>query len=227
MKSPKSSKRSKLSYGEKKLGKINVEKKLLQHHQQFLAELKNELSKIKEISAVILFGSFARGDYSFRHSDLDVMIFLDKEEKDSSLEQQIQQKIITLSIGKGISPHAVFQYKKVEEEDKSLLVTIGREGKVVFARSTIVISHNLIGLVPYVLIRFDTTGCPPIRKNKLQRFLYGYTVNGKKYKGLVDEEKVLSAGKSAILVPEELQKKVLVFAQGINIKAIPKGRFYR
>ncbi len=227
MKSPKSSKTSKPSYGEKKLGKIDVEEKLLQHHEQFLTELKKELPKIKEVLAVILFGSFARGDYSFRHSDIDLMIFLDKEQKDSSLEQKIQQKIITLSVGKGISPHTVFQYKKVEEEDKSLLITIGREGKVVFARSTIVISHNLMGLIPYVLIRFDTTGCPPTTKNKLQRFLYGYTINGKKYKGIVDEEKVLAAGRSALLVPEELQKKVLLFAQSIGVKVGTKGRFYR
>lgn len=215
------------TYAEKKLHNINVQKSILQSHELFLDLLKKELPKIKEINAAVLFGSFARGDYSLRHSDVDIMIFLDKEEKDAAMEEQIKRKIIALSIDKELSPHIIFQYQKVEEEDKSLMVTIAREGKVLFARKTIVISQNQAGLVSYYLIRFDTAGCKAVSKNKLQRFLYGYIIKGKRYPGLIDEQKILSAGKGAIMVPEEIQQKVVHFAHTLRVKTINKGRFYK
>ncbi len=64
-------------------------------------------------------------------------------------------------------------------------------------------------------------------KNKLQRFLYGHIIKGKRYRGIVDDEKVLSAGKGAIIVPQEMLKKVLLFAQKIGIEAFQKAKFYK
>lgn len=215
------------TYAEKKLHKINVQERVIQYHKLFLDLLKKELPKIKEINAVVLFGSFARGDYSLRHSDIDLMIFVDKVEKDAVLEEQTQKKIISLSVNRQLSPHVIFQYKKIEEEDKSLLVTVAREGKVLFARKTIVFTYDQVGLASYSLIHFDTTGCKAVSKNKLQRFLYGYVVKGKHYLGLIDEQKILSAGKGAIMVPEEKYQKVLHFAHEIGVKTIIKGRFYK
>ncbi len=78
--------------------------------------------------------SFARGDYSLRHSDVDMMVFLDKIEEDQKLEEKVQKKIIQLSLGKGSTVHTLFQYKKIEEEDKSLMLTISRGGQIVFAK---------------------------------------------------------------------------------------------
>ncbi len=215
------------TYAEKKLHKINVKESTLQSQEHFLSMIKQELPAIKEINAVVLFGSFARGDYSLRHSDIDLMVFLDEEEKDQALEEQIRKKILALSVEKELNPHITFQYKKIEEEDKSLMVTVAREGKVLFARKTIVISYNQAGLASYYLVRFDTTGCKAVVKNKLQRFLYGYIVNGKRYQGLVDEQRILSAGKGAIIVPEDIYQKVLHFAHTIKIKTVIKGRFYK
>ena len=217
----------KKTYAEKKISKINVQETIIRQQEDFLAAVKKELAAVPEINAVVLFGSLARGDYSLRHSDIDLMIFIDQEKKNPRLEERIRKKIILASMGKELSSQAVFQYKTVEEEDKSLLVTIAREGKVLFARRTIIISQNQAGLTSYTLIRFETAGCAPVVKNKLQRFLHGYTVKGKHYKGIIDEQRVFSAGKSAIMVPEELHTKVLHLAQDIGVKVISKGRFYK
>ncbi len=215
------------TYGDKKLQKIDVNAAFHQKHEEFIELVKNELPKIKEINAVVLFGSFARKDYSVRHSDIDLMIFLDKVEEDKTVEENIRKKIIQLCMGKGISAHTVFQYRKVQEEDKSLMLTIANEGKALFAKKSLVISGNILGLKTYYMIKFDTARLNPVVKNKLQRFLHGYIIKGKRYRGIVDEENVLSAGKGAIIVPEELLKKILLFAQGIGIKALQKGKFYR
>jgi len=217
----------KKTYGEKKLSKIDIKKTIKEQFEILIKCLKKELYKIKEINAVILFGSFSRGDYSTKHSDIDVMVFLDKIEKDKKLEEKILKKIINLNLGKEISVHTIFQYKKIDEEDKSLMLTIANEGKVLFAKESLIISKNILGLKSYFLIKFDTSRINPIIKNKLQRFLYGYIIKGKRYKGIVDGEEILNAGKGAIILPEKMLRKVLVFAQNIGVKAVQRGKFYR
>ncbi|MFH1683099.1 MAG: nucleotidyltransferase domain-containing protein [Candidatus Woesearchaeota archaeon] len=215
------------TYGERKISKIDPQEFLKQQFGLLIDILKKELPKFKEINATVLFGSFARGDYSLRHSDIDIMIFLNKLEEDRTLEEKIRKKIISLNLGQELNVHILFQYLRIGEEDKSLMLTVADEGKVIFAKETLVISNELLGLKSYFLIRFDTAQAEPVVKNKLQRFLHGYTIKGKKYIGIIDEERVLSAGKGAIIVPQELLKKVLFFAQQIGIKAVQKAKFYR
>ena len=74
------------TYGEKKIRKMDINAKLEEQFNSLMNSLKKELIKIEEISAVVLFGSYARGDYSLRHSDIDIMIFIDKDKKDLKLE---------------------------------------------------------------------------------------------------------------------------------------------
>ena len=218
---------SKKTYGEKKISKIDVEDTVKRQFESLIDSLKKELSKIEEINAAVLFGSFARGDYSIRHSDIDVMVFIDKTEKDRKLEEKILKKVIDINLGKELNIHTLFQYRKVEDEDKSLMLTIANEGKVLFAKKSIVMSSDILGLKNYFLIKFDTSDIKPVVKNKLQRFLHGYTIKGKKYKGIVDGETVINAGKGAIVIPEDILKKVLFFCQDIGIKAAQKAKFYR
>lgn len=220
MKSPK-------NYAHKKLSKINVEQNISNNTEEFIFSINKEFLKIKEISAIVLFGSWARGDYSLRHSDVDLMIFLDRITPDPKIEENIRKQIINRSLGEEINIHPLFQYRKIEEEDKSLMLTIGREGKVIFSRDTLVISRNLLGLKEYFLIKFENAGTKAVSKNRLQRFLYGYKIKGKKYQGIVDEEKVFSAGKGAIILPQELLQKVLLLSKEMGIKAVQKGKFYR
>lgn len=215
------------TYGEKKISKIDLEATIKQQFEQLISSVKKELSKIEEINAVVLFGSFARGDFSVRHSDIDIMVFIDKTEKDKKLEENILKKIIDLNLGKELNIHTLFQYKKLEEEDKSIMLTIANEGKVIFTKKSLMISGNILGLKNYFLIKFDTSNLEPVVKNRLQRFLHGYKIKGKKYKGIVDGEKVLNAGKGAVIVPQDMLKKVLFFCQSIGVKATQKAKFYR
>lgn len=215
------------TYAEKKISKIDVEETIKEQFESLIVSLKKKLPSVKEINTVVLFGSFARGDYSIRHSDVDIMIFVDKEKKDTKLEEKIRKKVIDLSLGKELSVHPLFQYKSLEDEDKTLMQTIAKEGRVIFSRKTLVISNDILGLKEFFLIKFDSAGIKPVTKNKLQRFLYGYTMKGKRYQGIVDDDKVISAGKGAVIVHQDLVKKILLFVNGIGIKAVQKGKFFR
>ncbi len=215
------------NYAEKKLNKMMVKEDFHHHVEAFISSIPAHVSTISEIDAAVLFGSYSRGDYSHRHSDIDLMFFLGTLEKSSVLEEKIQKLILSLALKHHVNAHVLFQYRKIEEEDRSLMLTIAREGKVLFSRKTIVISSTILGLQEHYVIRFDTTGVSPVAKNKLQRFLYGYSMKRRRYAGLVDGEKVLGAGKGAIIVPHDLKEKILLFAHKIGVKAVLGGKVWR
>jgi len=215
------------TYAQKKLCEIDIKETLEKQANLIISSLRKELQKIKEINSVVLFGSFARGDYSLKSSDIDIMVFLDREQKDAKIEAKVLNEVIKINLDKEITIHTLFQYKKIEDEDKSLMLTISTEGKVLFARKSIVISQNLLGLKDYYLIHFDTTNTSQVTKNKLQRFLYGYKVKDKKYNGIIDGETVFCAGRSAVLIPQNMLRKIQLFSKNIGVNAIQKGKFYR
>ncbi len=213
-----------MNYAEKKLKNISEETK--KESTALIDLLKEKLFPVEEINAAVLFGSFARGDYSVRHSDIDIMIFLDLEKEDEHLEEYVRKKVISLNLGKDVGIHVLFQYKKINEEDRSLMLTISREGKVLFTKKMIFIGTEILGLKPYLLIKFETADTDPLIKNKLQRFLHGYTINGKYYEGIINNENVLQAGKGAIIAVENISDKIFLFAKKIGIKAVQKAKFY-
>ena len=126
---------------------MDLGKSFQQKVQVVIDLFKKELPKVKKINALVLFGSFARGVYSVRHSDVDLMIFLNQTQKNSALEEHIKKKIVQLSLGKAVSVHPIFQYCNIEQEDKSLMLTIAKEGEVLFARKTLVISGNILSYI--------------------------------------------------------------------------------
>ncbi len=215
------------TYGERKIDKINIEETIKRQFEEFATILKKELILLQEVNALVLFGSFARGDFSVRHSDIDLMFFLDNIKKSPTLEERIRKKVIELTLRTTLNIHTIFQYRDVKDEDQSLMRTISKEGKVLFSRKTLIISDALMGLKEYSLLKFDSKGVPAVDKNKLQRFLHGYTMKGKKYKGIVDGERVIGAGKGAVLVHQDIVENVILFAQEIGIKTVMKGKWYR
>lgn len=214
-------------YALKKLRNISAEESFTKEADEIISKIKKRLYEIKDVQAAVLFGSFARGDFSRRHSDIDIMVFIDKNEKAKKIEEKILRSVNEICLNKSVAAHIIFQYKKVEEEDKSLLLTMAEQGKPLFAKELIVIGKDIVGLKTYNLVKFDTAGLDGITKNKLQRFLHGYTMNKKRYKGLIDEDAVLSAGKAAIIARKDLCDSILLFANKIGVKAQLKGKLFR
>ncbi len=215
-----------MNYSEKKLKKIDLNEIIKSQYEELVKDIKEKLYNIDKLNAVIIFGSYARGDYTHK-SDLDIMVFLDLENENKQIEEKIRKTIIKINLSKEIIIHTIFQYKTIQKEDKSLMLTIAREGQVIFSKKAIIISQNILGLKSYVLLRFETNKLDQVKKNKLQRFLNGYVVKGKKYKGLIDNDEVTKAGKGAIIVPENMLKKIQLYSQKIGVNVIQKGKFYK
>src|SRR3989338_6782397 len=85
-----------------------------------LSILQNLFLQYKKIEVVYLYGSVARGDYSLRHSDLDLLLILSCN-ANKKLEEKIKNALITLGLKNGVKVQIEFVGKNVIEEDHSLL----------------------------------------------------------------------------------------------------------
>ena len=74
-----------------------------------IEELKLEFPKFKEILMVVLFGSVARGDFSRRHSDLDLLVIINKKTIGKKIQEEIKNKACEICIKFGVRSHIEFQ----------------------------------------------------------------------------------------------------------------------
>ncbi len=202
---------------------------------QALKEVSSALQKHKKILVVILFGSVARGDFSPRHSDIDLFVFIDEKEPNQKLEQELN----ALAIGTGnkykITIHLTFQYLQSTGEDQSLLKKIIQEGRVLFSRDILVISKDILGLKPYELIIFNTEKATQLQRTKFSRFLHGaslwYKKRGQKivrnYPGIIDRQTLFKAGRGALLIAADKVAKIQELAEEMGITVKSEGTFYR
>jgi len=219
----------------KRLEKINPKEKREEKFKKAIDECVVKLKKINSITAIILFGSLARGDYSVKHSDIDLLVFLDKDKKDENLEKRLNQIAVVIGTKYKATIHLTFQYNKITEEDNSLIKRLMGEGRVLFNKGNIIISKEILGLKAYELIVFDTSGLKQLTKTKFSRLLHGtklwYFKDKKKiikqYKGLIDNENYINAGKGALLILHSEADKFAELCGELGLRIKSKGIFYR
>lgn len=218
----------------KKLEEIEPLERRREKFQQALGEMLSLLKKEKTISAVILFGSMARGDFSPLHSDIDLFVVVDSEKGVPALEKELSMKAINTGNKYKTTIHLTFQYLNASKEDQSLLRKLSGEGKVLYSKDLLIISKELLGLKPFELIIFDTQDATQLQRTKFSRFLHGATLwykkEGKKvikkYRGIADNHSVFEAGKGALLISVDKVEKFQELAEEMGIKVKSKGLFY-
>lgn len=219
----------------KRLKEIEPAQKRKEKFNQALEETAGYLKKNKKVLAIILFGSMARGEVSPRHSDIDLFVFIDLAKSDAELEKKLLAKAIEVGNKYKVIIHLTFQYRKVEEEDKSLIKKLVQEGRVLYSKKMLIISDELLGFKPFELIIFDTKGTTQLQRTKFSRFLHGaklwYKKDGKKvvkkYEGIIDNKEIFGAGKGALLIAAKEVEKFQELAEEIGVKVRSKGLFYR
>jgi predicted nucleotidyltransferase len=107
-------------------------------------------SAVGDLKAIILYGSFARGDYGPR-SDIDLM-FITKKKR---TVEEIQDIIISLELGRSIQP-IIRTEKELTETDSGLLQNLFLEGNILFLREPLDLDVSmLLHLRPFLLYTFD------------------------------------------------------------------------
>ena len=80
----------------------------MNHKNDILLSIKSSVKKIDPEATVILYGSFARGDYS-QNSDLDILILIDKDNLSREDKKRLKYPLydIEFETGRIISPLVV------------------------------------------------------------------------------------------------------------------------
>jgi len=182
--------------------------------KDIISDIAKELSAVDEVLAVFLYGSAARGDYSERHSDIDVMIFLNTKNVPKRIENSIRTKFLGIGTKYKVKIHPEFQGSIIRESDKTLMQKVLEEGEVIYSKGMMTIFGKRIGLEPFYLYTFST-------KDKNKRPLLSKTLHGgsswyykdnkkieKKYPGIINNTDITEFGKGSLLVKRSRQKDI-------------------
>jgi len=183
--------------------------------KRVLKKITKELSKINDLRAVILYGSFARDENTSR-SDIDLFILTTNKKT----QKEIQDRVIELEseTGRSIQP-TIRTIAELQVTDTGLLQNIFQEGKILYLKEPAEIpSAVLLQQKPHLIYSFQISSLSQKEKARFNRYLYEQKRKGYKYKGLLQEigGKKLSAG--CVMVPYMQKEKIEKFFKKFKVK---------
>ena len=177
-----------------------------------LNKVVKSLTPIQGVKAVILYGSFARGDFGPK-SDLDMLIVVDKR----AARSRVVETLSELDLDRRIQP-TVRTETQLSKTDTGLLRNIFEEGKVVFLRQPMDIPvRTLLALKPYSVFTFELTGLDQKSKSKFNREMYETSKGRYKYSGLLGELGGQKLSRGCVIIPITRRSKLLRFFRGYRI----------
>ncbi len=166
--------------------------------QKIFKEISSELSLVSEVKIVVLYGSYARGDFSPK-SDVDLFILISK----SDAVEKIHNAIIKIEekIGKNIQP-TIRTGEEFRKTDTGLLQNLLREGKILFLRGFFEISAvALLKQKPFIIFSFRINSLSQKNKAKFNREFYSRTKKKYEYRGLLQKLGGEKLASGCIMIP--------------------------
>lgn len=186
-------------------------------NKRMLRKIVSTLSSIKDLKAIILYGSFAREDYGPR-SDIDLMLITARKKS----VEEIQNVIISLELGRNIQP-TIRTEKELAETDSGLLQNIFLEGKPLFLREPLDLNvSTLLHLRPFLIYTFDLSDLDQKTKAKFNRVFYPRMHKNYNYPGVLEKLKGERLASGCIVVPFSEKKDIEKYFSSykINFKAV-------
>ena len=146
---------------------------------RFMTKFKETIKEIKRrykgdnrVLKIVLYGSVARGDYSERHSDLDIFVVISS----NKIAKKLEKELTEIGVKYGVKVHPEFQGKETTIEDHTLLQKLLIEGKVIVDNyAKLLYNIDAFGLKPYYIYEYNAF------KSK-KRTLFSKLLHGKKVK---------------------------------------------
>ena len=156
------------------------------------------LKDLDNLKAILLFGSYARGEED-KKSDIDLLVVIDSKQPKKYLKEVVRR---VSSIDKeGLIS---LRLTNLRDYDPGFFQNVLREGKILFG--CLVVDNKKLALKPYRLVNYDLSKLDNSKKVRISRRVYGYISKKDnkryEYKGLKDEEEVLIYPNSTVLIPE-------------------------
>lgn len=180
-----------------------------------LRKIINELAKINDVKAIILYGSLARKEVTSR-SDIDLFILTTKNDT----LKEIQERVIELekSTGQIIQP-TIRTIKELEKTDTGLLQNIFQEGKVLYLKEAPELpSAILLEQRPYLIYSFQLTSLNQKEKAQFNSNFYGRIKDKYKYSGYLNELNGQKLASGCIMIPYTEKSKIEELFRKFKIK---------
>lgn len=163
-----------------------------------IKDVANKLVEVPGLAAVILYGSYARGDFD-EGSDVDLFILFDTKQ---SMRRGYDSVIKILSRSNLFIQGNIRSLKELKNSDPHFLQKVFSEGKILHWKPELHIDLiELLKLKPMVLIEYSLKNLAPARKCKLAFTLLGRRMRKYRYKGLVEKLGGWRIGKSSFIIP--------------------------
>ena len=120
------------NYNDHRMLKMKIEKKVKELIKQIHSELEKKFKK--KLAKIILFGSYARGDYD-KESDLDILVLIE-EENPQKYRSEIVDLEVDLTIKYGILPSLILRNTGYFLENKDIIPFfkhVEKEGVEIYA----------------------------------------------------------------------------------------------
>lgn len=181
-----------------------------------LSKLVDATSSVRGVVGVILFGSYARGDFD-KYSDYDLLVIFEDEGSMWKGWDELFMKVGALRLLVHVIPKTLDEFWKSEP---TFLAEVLSHGKVLFAKYPLEIPAALAGARRMAVIAYSMEGLDRKAKARLVYRLYGRKSSG--VKGLVDEVGGVKLSEGCVLVPEEAARRVeeVVRGCGASVKVI-------
>ena len=189
----------------------------LDKFQSTIPEIIGAVSSFKDILSVILYGSVSRGDYSERHSDMDLFVVINRKKVNDRLKEAIEKRISSIGIKNGVKIHIEFQSLAIVEQDYTLLQKIIEEGRVIYSSGLWVVQSGKLGLSMYKLCEYSTEGADQKTRTKLTQILHGRNLPGGRIEGIVDNKTVISIGRGALIIRADRTKEIEGLFSKLNV----------
>jgi predicted nucleotidyltransferase len=154
----------------------------------------NEIASIEGVEAVVLFGSYARGDYT-EGSDIDVLALFKRK---ADLEKK-STEIYGITTGSALFFQVICMTLE-ELQSSTLLESVLRDGKILFSSQEARKSLTPI-YKPYALVTYSTANLNAKQRVVFSQKLEGRRQNKYRYEGLIHKLGGYKVGKGVLMVP--------------------------
>jgi predicted nucleotidyltransferase len=173
------------------------------------------LSEIDGVKAIILYGSFARGEATSR-SDIDLFILTSEK----GIFKEVQNKIISIEsdTGRNIQP-TIRTLKELKETDSGLLQNIFQEGKILYLKEPVDISSSmLLEQKPRLIYSFQISNLNQNEKARFNNEFYGRVKGKYNYKGVLEAIGGQKLSSGCVLVPYAKKQKAERFFKKFKVR---------
>lgn len=181
--------------------------RVIQRLQQALDKIGADLRARGEVAGVILFGSYARGEYGIK-SDVDLLILFEGRQQPGTTPtgvavlRVVGEAEAEARLPMHIAP-LLASVDRPEDLGPELLHDIWADGVVLYAKAGALARLLPPGLSAFSVIRFQTAGMPAKDRVRLSRRLHGM-----KGRGGVLGPRALTLGRGVLLVPAAQQAAI-------------------